>query len=157
MWKFFEGDLAHAQRGLSNLDSVDGSSPDVFLCLMGSWFRVEFHHLEIRKKQGNERHLPSKQGLAINSTRSVSSCFVREQLRIPHKVTEESSSASSRHLSLLKIRKQIIVISGKRHAFRTKRKAEKSLLLNKEIRSNINCMVELMDWACKKLGRILGR
>ena len=80
-------------------------------------FRLEFHNLEIRTKQGNERYLPSKQGLAINSTRSVSSCFVREQLRRPHKVTEESSSASSRHLSLLKIRKQIIVISGKRHAF----------------------------------------
>lgn len=97
----------------------------------------EFHHPEIRRKQGNERHLPSKQGLAINSTRSVSSCFVREQLRRPHKVTEESSSASSRHLSLLKIRKQIIVISGKRHAFRTK-KSKKSLLLSKKIRSIIN-------------------
>ena len=37
------------------------------------------------------------------------------------------------------------------------KKAEKSLLLSKEIRRNINCMVELMDWTCKKLGRILGR
>lgn len=99
--------------------------------------RLEFIHTEIRTEQGNERHLPSKQGLAVNSTRSVSSCFVREQLRRPHKVTEESSSASSRHSSLLKIRKQILVIRGKRHAFRTK-KAEKSLLLSKEIRSNIN-------------------
>ena len=130
-WKFFEEDLADARRVLSNLVSVGGSSPAFFM------FRLEFHHPEIRTKQGNERHLPSKQGLAINSTRSVSSCFVREQLRRPHKVTEESSSASSRHLSLLKIRKQIIVISGKRHAFRTKN-AEKSLLLSKKIRSIIN-------------------
>ena len=33
------------------------------------------------------------------------------------------------------------------------KKAEKSLLLSKEIKSNINCMVEPMDWACKKLQR----